>query len=103
MVLGDLEMSFTDKNLRKKISTLKEGEYIEKPLKSIYGYHIIKRIGTEEESFDKVKEEIKSMLSYKKQIKLMEELMKEYNVEIKDKYKIKLGAADLLHLFKFLI
>lgn len=101
--LGDLEMSFTDKNLRKKISTLKEGEYIEKPLKSIYGYHIIKRIGTEEESFDKVKEEIKSMLSYKKQIKLMEELMKEYNVEIKDKYKIKLGAADLLHLFKFLI
>lgn len=43
------------------------------------------------------------MLSYKKQIKLMEELMKEYNVEIKDKYKIKLSAADLLHLFKFLI
>lgn len=85
--LGDLEMSFTDQKLRNKISTLKVGECIEKPLRSAYGYHIIKRVGTEEEPFDKVKEEIKSMLSYKKQIKLIESLMKEYNVEIKDKYK----------------
>ena len=81
------EMSFTDRKLRNKISTLKVGECIEKPLRSAYGYHIIKRVGTEEEPFDKVKEEIKSMLSYKKQIKLIESLMKEYNVEIKDKYK----------------
>lgn len=85
--LGDLEMSFTDQKLRNKISTLKVGECIEKPLKSVYGYHIIKRVGTEEEPFDKVKEEIKSMISYKKQIKLIESLMKEYHVEIKDKYK----------------
>lgn len=85
--VGDLEMSFTDQELRSKISTLKVGEYMEKPLKSVYGYHIIKRVGTEEESFDKVKEEIKSMLSYKKQIKLIDSLMKEYNVEIKDEYK----------------
>lgn len=85
--LGDLEMSFSNQKLRNKISTLDVGEYIEKPLKSAYGYHIIKRVGTEEEPFDKVKEEIKSMLSYKKQIKLIESLMKEYHVEIKDKYK----------------
>lgn len=85
--LGDLEMDFTDRDVKNKIFQLKEGEYIEKPLESSYGYHIVKRVGTEIESFDKVKEEIKSMLAYKKQIKLIESLLKEYNVKFTEKYR----------------
>ena len=85
--IGDLEMDFTDEDLRKEISDLKVGEYIQRPIKSSYGYHILKRVGTEVEPFNKVKEEIKSMLTYKKQIKLMEDLMKEYKVEFTENYK----------------
>lgn len=85
--IGDLEMDFTDEDIRKEISDLKVGEYIEKPIKSSYGYHILKRIGTEVEPFDKVKEEIKSMIAYKKQIKLIDGLMKEYKVEFTEDYK----------------
>lgn len=85
--IGDLEMDFSDEDVKNKIAKLNVGEYIEKPIKSSYGYHIIKRIGTEVEPFDKVKEEIKSTLSYKKQIKLFEDLIKEYHVEFTDEYK----------------
>lgn len=85
--IGNLEMDFTDQDLIKEVSELKIGEYIEKPIKSSYGYHILKRVGTEVEPFDKVKEEIKTMLAYKKQIKLFENLVKEYNVKFTENYK----------------
>ena len=85
--VGDLEMDFDDESIKSKISNLDEGEYIEKPIKSSYGYHVVKRIGTEVEPFEKVKEEIKNTLSYKKQIKLIEELLAEYDVKFTEKYK----------------
>lgn len=82
-----LEMDFTDEDVMAKISNLKIGEYVKEPIVSPYGYHIVKRIGTEEEPFNKVKEEIKSTLTYKKQIKLIEDLKKEYKLRFTGEYK----------------
>lgn len=83
----NFEIDLTDENVMNKISTLKVGEYLKEPIISPYGYHIVKRVGSEQEPFDKVKEEIKSMLTYKKQIKLMEDLQDEYDVRFTEKYK----------------
>ena len=80
------------KNMVDNAYSLKDGEYSKTPVKTSLGYHIVLRTETKEKaSLDEVKDSILDELATKyisenaeAQIKAMQELRKEYNMDIVD-------------------
>lgn len=80
------------KNMVDSAYNLKDGEYTKSPVKSALGYHIVLRTETKEKaSLDEVKDSILDELATKyltenteAQIKAMQELRKEYDMDIVD-------------------
>lgn len=80
------------KNVVDSAYNLKDGEYTKSPVKSALGYHIVLRTETKEKaSLDEVKDSILDELATKyitenaeAQIKAMQELRKEYDMDIVD-------------------
>lgn len=69
---------------------LKDGEYTKEPVQSQYGYHIIKRTGTDEkEEFDAeaIKQQMmdETLADYNKLQEVMVSLVEEADIDIKDK------------------
>jgi len=78
---------------------LKVGEYTEKPVKTQFGWHVIKK---EDErvapppAFDKVKDQVRQVILREKYTKLLQDARKAVDIEILDKdLKSKLDAAGL--------
>ena len=63
--------------------TLNNGQIYPKVVETQYGYHIIKKTGEKEMSFDDVKENLKEKLVIDKQNALIDKLTKEYKVDVK--------------------
>lgn len=61
--------------------SLGEGE-ISEPVKSEFGYHVIKATNVKKKSFDEVKEEIKSKLEKEQQDKIYTETLKKWKEEL---------------------
>ncbi|MGL5353492.1 MAG: peptidylprolyl isomerase, partial [Clostridium sp.] len=66
------------------MSTLKEGE-ISEPVKSQFGFHIIKATGVKVKTFEESKEEIKATLSKTEKSKIYDENLAKWKTEIKVK------------------
>ncbi|WP_025162829.1 peptidylprolyl isomerase [Paraclostridium bifermentans] len=75
---GDMVAEF-----EKAAFTLNDGEIYPKVVETQYGYHIIKKTGEKEMSFDDVKENLKEQLVVEKQNSLIDKLTKEYKVDVK--------------------
>ena len=78
---------------------LKNGEYTEEPVKTQFGWHVIKK---EDErvapppAFDKVKDQVRQVILREKYTKLLQDARKAVDIEILDKdLKSKLDAAGL--------
>ncbi|MBQ3420447.1 MAG: peptidylprolyl isomerase [Romboutsia sp.] len=76
---GELVDSF-----EKAVESLDNGEVYPEVVESDYGYHIIKKTGEKQASFDDEKESLITQLSYNKQNTLIEDILSKYNVEIKE-------------------
>lgn len=63
---------------------LKVGEITTDLVETDYGYHIIKKTDEKYEDFDTVKEELAYTLEYEKQHEKLDELIKKYNVNVKN-------------------
>ena len=80
------------KNMVDEAYKLKDGEYSKSPIKTTLGYHVVLRVETKEKaSLDEVKDSILDTLAEKyltdnaeAQIKAMQELRKEYDMDIID-------------------
>ena len=66
------------------VESLDNGEVYPEVVESDYGYHIIKKTGEKQASFDDEKESLITQLSYNKQNTLIEDILSKYNVEIKE-------------------
>ena len=66
------------------MSTLKEGE-ISEPIKSDYGYHIIKATGVKVTPFEEVKDTTKTTLEQKEKSRIYDENLEKWNKELKVK------------------
>lgn len=66
------------------VSSLKDNQIYDEVVESDYGYHIIKRNGEREASFDSSKKELINTLSYNKQNMLIDDVLAKYEVEIKE-------------------
>ena len=69
----------------KSAFALKVGEVDPKIVETDYGYHIIKKTDEKYDDFDTIKEELKTKLSYEKQNNLVDNIMRKYNVDVKNK------------------
>ncbi|MGL5328468.1 MAG: peptidylprolyl isomerase [Peptostreptococcaceae bacterium] len=76
---GELVDSFEE-----AVSSLKNNEIYDEVVESDYGYHIIKKNGEREASFDSVKDELITTLSYNKKNTLIDDVLAKYNVEIEE-------------------
>ncbi|MGL5694173.1 MAG: peptidylprolyl isomerase [Peptostreptococcaceae bacterium] len=76
---GELVESFEN-----AVSSLKDNQIYDEVVESDYGYHIIKRNGEREASFDDEKENLITTLSSNKQNTLIDDLLAKYEVEIKE-------------------
>ena len=63
--------------------SIKVGEIYPEVVESDYGYHIIKKTGEKQQDFDSVKDDIVYNLGYEKQKKVIDDLTKKYNVQVK--------------------
>ena len=63
--------------------SLKVGQIYDEVVETDFGYHIIKKTDEKYEEFDTIKEDLIYKLSYEKQNKKLDELVKKYNVEVK--------------------
>lgn len=75
---GDMVAEF-----EKAALSLNNGEIYPKVVETQYGYHIIKKTGEKEVSFDEVKDNLKEQLVLDKQNALIDKLTKEYKVDVK--------------------
>lgn len=66
------------------LDSIKEGE-ISQPVKSTFGYHIIRYTNKNIEAFDEVKESIKSNLENEEKMKIYDESLDTWNEELKVK------------------
>ena len=84
---------------------LKDGEYTDEPVKSEYGYHIIKVFDKidEQQPLSEVKDTIKTTLLNEKYAQTVEKLKKSAKIEKNEEVikKIKLYMEQLLLLLKF--
>ena len=76
---GELVKSFED-----ALKSLKNGEVYPEVVESDYGYHIIKKTGEKQASFEDEKESLITKLSYNKQNTLIEDVLAKYEIEIKE-------------------
>ena len=76
---GELVESFQE-----AVESLDNGDVYPEVVESDYGYHIIKKTGEKQASFDDEKESLITQLSYNKQNTLIEDILSKYNVEIKE-------------------
>ena len=76
---GELVKSFED-----ALKSLKNGEVYPEVVESDYGYHIIKKTGEKQASFEDDKESLITKLSYNKQNTLIEDVLAKYEIEIKE-------------------
>lgn len=65
--------------------SLKVGEIDPKIVESDYGYHIIKKTDEKYDELDTIREDLATKLSYDKQSNLVDNVIKKYNVEVKEK------------------
>ncbi len=63
---------------------LKVGEITDDLVETDYGYHIIKKTDEKYEDFETIKEELAYTLEYEKQHEKLDELIKKYNVNVKN-------------------
>ena len=76
---GELVESFEN-----AVFSLKNNQIYDDVVESDYGYHIIKKTGEEQASFDDKKDSIIEQLSYNKQNILLDDVLSKYEVEIKE-------------------
>lgn len=67
----------------KAVFSIKVGEIYPEVVESDYGYHIIKKTGERQQDFDSVKDDLMYTLGYEKQTKIIDDLTKKYNVQVK--------------------
>ncbi len=95
--LGDFSNGVMDPDFEKAVKSLKAGE-ISSPVKTTYGYHIIKLNSFNNLEFDKVKDQISKKLTDEKFTKYLKDLEKKAKVkkyidpkkdyELKEEYKV---------------
>lgn len=75
---GDMVAEF-----EKAASSLNNDEIYPEVVETQYGYHIVKKTGKKEISFDEVKDNLKEQLVLDKQNALIDKLTKEYKIDVK--------------------